>query len=250
MTVYKVGPWRQASRILRTSPDRLQRAFEQATLQEAHFFRAKVIEGFRTQAPGGKRWKPLAPTTLKLRRFQGFGGTKALIVRGDLRNSIQVHKMGRFGAMVGVLRGARGKDGQPLVNVAAVHEFGAGPILIRITPKMIRFLAAAGVLDGSGEGSGGGGGIGVIIVNIPARPFMRPVRDRYFKPSVVRDRYLTRVARLMGGDLGGVGGGSSGSGGGSGGLRGSGGSGGSGGRSGGGGPLRDPVTGRFVSRSG
>src|SRR3990172_2718315 len=86
------GDWALASNILRTAPVRLRVAIDRAVMQEAQFFRTKVIEGFREQSPGGQPFKPLAETTLAIRRFKGFGGTKALMVRGDLRNSIKVTK--------------------------------------------------------------------------------------------------------------------------------------------------------------
>ncbi len=81
----KVGDWNRAALILRTAPIRLRVAMDRAVLQEAQFFRRKVIEGFRTQAPGGKPFTPVSETTLAIRRFTGFKGTKALIVRGELR---------------------------------------------------------------------------------------------------------------------------------------------------------------------
>jgi Phage virion morphogenesis family len=200
MAIIKTGPWLVAHRILANGAHRYRRALAQAVAQEAQLFRRRVVEGFRDQAPGGVPFKPLAATTLKLRRFKGFGGTKALIVRGDLRNSITARRAGEFAYTVGVHRGARGRSGQDLVNVARVHEFGA-TVVLRITPKMRRFLAVALKGEGGGNG-GGGGGIGIIVIRIPPRPFLRPVADRWFNGSRARDRFLARVARNMGGAFG------------------------------------------------
>lgn len=208
----KTGQWVAAARTLGTGPARLRIAMDRATLQEAEFFRKKVVEGIVKQAPGGKAFKPLSETTLAIRRFTGFAGTKALIVRGDLRNSIKVTKKnGPLGveAFVGVHRTERGSDGEKLVNIAAVHEFGAGPIVIPVTPAMRRFLMAAfsAELPGFGEQQGdGSSGLsrGIIIVKIPARPYMQPVIDAYFGTKG-RVRFQARVLALLGGDFGGPG---------------------------------------------
>ena len=59
-------------------------SIDKAMLQEGQFLRTKIVEGIREQAPGGRAFAPLAPTSSALRRFRGFGGTKALIAGGDL----------------------------------------------------------------------------------------------------------------------------------------------------------------------
>jgi phage gpG-like protein len=253
--VILTGDWYVARRILANAPRRVRAAIDQAVLQEAHFMRGKIVEGLRDQEPGGRPFRPLADSTLKVRAFKRFRGTKALIVRGDLRNSITVQRE-REGAFVGVLRTARGRGGQPLANIAELNEFGSRPIVIRITPKMRRFLAAALGGGGTGTGGGGGGGApGIIVVQIPARPFIRPVQDKYFGDRAeVRQRFLGRIATILGGDFGGPGSSSEGAA-----IArsrrmvGSGRSGGFGSLGaifggGGGGPARDPRTGRFVGR--
>lgn len=260
MAVVRVGDWALAHRILSGSTLRVERAINRAVLQEAQFLRSKIIEGLRDQNPGGQAFRPLAASTLAVRRFKRFNGTKALIVRGDLRNSVRVHR-DRQGAFVGVLRTARGRQGQPLANIAELNEFGSRPIVIQVTPKMRRFLAGAlkgGGEGGGGSGGGGGGGFGVIVVQIPARPFIRPVVDRYYSNrNEVAERFLHRVGMNLGGDFGGPGVPTRGRGG-----TGLGSIGGAARRGsargsvsfisrlfgGGGGPERDPRTGRFVRR--
>lgn len=207
MPVVRVGDWALAHRILNTGAARVRRAIGQAVLQEAHFMRGHIVSGLRDQAPGGKAFIPLAATTLAVRRFKRFKGTKALINRGDLRNSIKVQRHGND-AFVGVLRSARGRGGQSLANVAEMNEFGSRPIVIRVTPKMRKFLAAALSKDGGerARGGGGGGGTGIIVVRIPARPFIQPVVDRYYSnQNEVAERFLRRVGILLGGDFGGPG---------------------------------------------
>lgn len=199
VSVTKVGDWPLARRLLRGGR-RVKDAIDRAVLQEAHFFRTKVIEGLREGAPGGRAFAPLAPTTLAVRRFRGFKGTKALLVRGDLRNSIAVVRQ-PGGVFVGVLRTARGQGGQPLVNVAAVHEFGSRPIVLKLTPKVRRFLHAAFRAAGL-ERPSDRPGTGIAIIQVPARPFLRPVFEKWGQPEDVSRRFLDRVAQNLGGDFG------------------------------------------------
>lgn len=198
--IIKTGQWSEAERILREGPLKLRDAIHRAVLQEAHFLRGKIIEGLDSQSPGGRRIDPLADSTLAVRRFLGFRGTKALIRRADLRNGFTVRSPGHAQAFIGVLRSARGRDGHMLANVAEVQEFGSRPIVIPITPKMRRFLAAA--LGKQGGSGGGGGGTGIIVTRVPARPFIRPVIEKYGSPDQLRQRFAERLVRLLGGDFG------------------------------------------------
>jgi phage gpG-like protein len=205
MKVTKVGDWQLARRLISTAQRRFKDATTKAVLQEAQFFRTKIVEGIREQAPGGQPFKPLKPTTLAIRRFRGFKGTKALLVQGDLRNSITVVKEAG-GAFVGVLRSAKGGTGQSLVNVAAVHEFGSRPIAVKLTPKARRFLHAAFKKAGLDNPAGDRPTTGIAVIKVPARPFLRPVFEKYGEPEEVSRRFIGRVARLLGGDFGGPGG--------------------------------------------
>lgn len=202
------GEWKTAARILGSAPVKIRIALDRSVLQEAQFFRTKVVEGFREQAPGGQPFRPLSPFTLAVRRFTGFKGTKALIVRGDLRNSVKVvKKQTALGAeaFVGVLKNAKGKRGQNLFNVARVHEFGSKTIVQYVTPKQRKFLMAAIRKEMGGEGSegGGGGGLktGIIVSKIPPRPFIGPVVEKWFNNAEAIARFHSRAAlnlRLVG----------------------------------------------------
>src|SRR5690606_17304044 len=98
-----------------------------------------------------------SPLTLAAREMKGRGGTKALLVRGDLRNSVSAIVQGDE-AFVGVPRKARTQNGRAMVDVARVQEFGEGPIVIPMTPAMRRFLFAllrkADVEPREGSGKG------------------------------------------------------------------------------------------------
>jgi hypothetical protein len=204
------GDWRKAAMILSVAPVKIRLALDRAVMQEAQFFRTKVVEGFRTQSPGGKPFKPLSETTLAFRRFGGFTGTKALILRGDLRNSIKVVKKSTAlgaEAFVGVHKNARSRDGKSLVNIAEVHEFGSRPIVIEVTDAMRKFLMAQFSRMGEEEAtteefSGGGIARGVIITQIPPRPFLTPVIEAHFDSVESAARFQARVAANLQGMMG------------------------------------------------
>jgi hypothetical protein len=190
--VRKTGDWARARQVLRALPRDLAAASRKAMLQQAHALRGQIVQGLTDQAPGGAPLAPPSPLTLAARRLQGFSGTKSLIVRGDLRNSIQVLSVGDQ-VFVGVSRTARTADGQSLVDVAQTQEYGSDPIVIPITPAMRRFLAA--LFREAGKEKHRGTGAGVVVVQIPARPFLRPTFDR-FKVGAER-RFLEAVANLL-----------------------------------------------------
>jgi hypothetical protein len=200
--VRKVGAWSKVGKLLASAPKRMRAAVDKALLQEAQFFRTKIVEGIREQAPGGLAFKPLAPTTLAIRRFRGFKGSRALMVQGDLRNSITVVKE-RHGVFVGVLRTAKGRGGRPLVNVAVVNEHGSPPIVVKLTPKARRFLHSAFRKAGLDRPGGEGPSTGIAVIKVPARPFLGPVFQRYgANADEVSRRFLERVARNLGGEFG------------------------------------------------
>ena len=193
MAVSRTGDWARARRLLTAAPQRLQAAVSAAVRQEAHALRNEIVQGLTSQAPGGETLKPPSPLTIAARQLEGFGGSKALIVRGDLRNSITVIVQGDE-AFIGVSRSARSRDGASMMDLAKLHEFGGPPVIIPMTPKMRRFLFA--LLRQAGKEPTGGSGRGVIVVQVPARPFLRPAFEK-FREGASR-RFLERVARELG----------------------------------------------------
>jgi hypothetical protein len=157
--------------------------------------RGMIVTGITEQAPGGEPFQPLAPLALAARKLAGFPGTKALLVRADLRNAIAVITDGDE-VFVGVPRNARGSDGRSLVDIAELNEFGSDPIVIPITPKMRRYLFALLHEAGEPPTGGHGHGSGVVVVTIPPRPFLRPA-VRQFSAGVQR-RFLRRIAAELG----------------------------------------------------
>jgi hypothetical protein len=192
MASRRTGDWARARELLSTTSGRLKGAVETALKQEAHALRNEVVRGLTAQAPGGDPIRPPAPLTLAARQLKGFGGTKSLLVRGDLRNSISVITEGDE-VFVGVLRSAKSSTGESLADIAQVQEFGGPPVIIPITPKMRRFLFV--LLKRAGVTPGGGSGRGVVVTQVPARPFLRPAFER-FRVGAGR-RLLERVARIL-----------------------------------------------------
>lgn len=198
--VKKIGPWSQVGKLLAAAPRRMQAAFDKALLQEAQFLRTKIVEGIREQAPGGRAFAPLAPTTLAIRQFRGFRGTKALIVQGDLRNSITVVKDGDR-VFVGVLRTARNRAGKSLADIAALHEHGSRAIVLRLRPRARAFLHAAFRHAGLDGPSSGQPSTSIAVIQVPARPFLAPVFEKYAQPEQISRRFLERVATQLSGDF-------------------------------------------------
>jgi len=115
----------------------LRQILDNSAKRAAVFLAAEVRTGIQRQAPGGQRFVPLHEFT-KAKK----GSSKALIDTGHLRRSIKEHKISHAAYLVGVHRNTRAATGDPLVNIAAVHEFGAH---IRVTPRMRSYLHAQGL---------------------------------------------------------------------------------------------------------
>ncbi len=188
----RTGDWSLARVLLRGAPTRLKVATDRALRQEAEQLRGEVVEGITKQAPAGQAFSPLSHFTLAKRRLRKFSGSKALIRNADLRNAVTA-TVRNGEAFVGVSRTARGRDGAQLADVAKLNEFGSDPIVIPVTAKMRRFLY---VLRREAGGDSAPAGFtatpGVIVTRIPARPFLRPVFDKFRRDA--GKRFLRRVA--------------------------------------------------------
>ena len=199
----KTGDWSKTRQTFFANATQLDHAIRKAMKQEGQFLRKKLVQGIRKQAPGGRQFKKLAKTTVATRRFRRFRGTKALIRTGGqgLIGSISVLQKKDF-VFIGVQRTVRADDGRLLADIMRLNEFGSKPIVIKITPKMRRFLFAAFKAHRATRGVKGNMALGVIVVRIPARPVFGPVFKRHAKPRVLRDRVMNRVAIIMKGKLG------------------------------------------------
>ncbi len=189
------GDWDRASSVVNSMVGKYQLALKRSTLQEAHFIRGKMLNYIKTSGEGAM--EPLAASTLAVRRFKGKNGTKPLIVTGGLRNSISVRWIGNDTAFIGVLSSA--ENGR--VKIAEIQERGA-TFVMNYTPKAHRFLMAAFRLSGLAGEESGASRTKILVIRIPARPFIAPVIDKYAKPEMVKARFEKNLAFNMGGILG------------------------------------------------
>lgn len=192
--VKRAGQWNEARAALKGLSVRARKAEMKATLQEGHYFRGKVIKCFDSSgASNNVSWTPNAPAVIASK-----GSSKPLIDTADLRNSVTVVQEAPV-VFVGVPSKKRRRDGGPLVSIAEVHEYGK-IIVIPVTPKMLAFLHARRKELGDPPSSGAGGIVGgVLYIELKPRSFLQSTADaHYSNRTVLRDRYLRRLAVLMG----------------------------------------------------
>ena len=160
MGVRRTGDWGKVRAKLAAAPGaRLTLALKQATLKNALLLVREIKRGIRSQAPGGKPFAKLAESTIRRK-----GSTKALIDTGFLVNAI-TQKIVAEGAFVGLVRGTVNKEGEDLVNIGAVMEYGA----------TIQHPNGA-------------------VIVIPPRPFLHPVMAKHRKQIVEHYREAIRAA--------------------------------------------------------
>jgi hypothetical protein len=194
--VSQFGDWDKAQQILKEGMAPVMRAVGKAWRKEAQLLRKEVQKGMQSQAPGGKQFKPLAPTTLAIRRFLGFRGTKALLWHRNLYNAVKVTPDGRAGSsnyqvFVGIHRDARDPFGKSLFMIGMRNEIGGRPIVLKITPRMMRFLGAAFASLRSGVDKPWWllrkkASKGVIVINTPVRPVFGPIWEAQKDASAKR----------------------------------------------------------------
>lgn len=167
MTISKVGDWGAARAAVSGMGERMLRATQRATMQEAQLFRSLAVRAFNTGGrSNGEAWARNQPGTIRAK-----GSSKPLIDSGQLRNSVAVVKIGQ-GVFVGVPSNTRREGGGPLVSIAEVHEYG----------KVIA------------QQRGGS----IVLIKIPARSFIGSTASKHFSPRDVSARYFARVAIGMG----------------------------------------------------
>ena len=159
MGVKRFGDWDKARAKLANAPGaRLALALRQATIKNAILLVREIKRGIRSQAPGGKPFAKLAESTIKRK-----GSSKALIDTGFLVNAI-TQKIMADRAFVGLLRGTVNKDGEDMVNIGAVMEYGA----------TIQHPNGA-------------------VIVIPPRPFLHPTMQKYRKRIIENYRAAIRT---------------------------------------------------------
>lgn len=143
----KYGDWDDLRKILDNMADerKLGQHLQTATEANAADAQREIVQGIQSQR--WSDWPPLAESTVqsKLRqgRHKSAGGIKTLIDTGQLINNITYKIQDGFTAVVGVMKGARRKGGEDLVNIAEVHEFGSRDGKIPARPYLMRGARAA-----------------------------------------------------------------------------------------------------------
>jgi phage gpG-like protein len=159
------GDWELAQKKLAKSPAWVKRALRRSLQAEAEHIAGAMRARFDKLRP------PNARNTKLLK-----GSSKPLVSTGDLRNSISVEKNGDMDFYVGVPRGSRAE------KLAAIHERGV-TIIQHLTDKQRKFFHA---MFGSQGKTGAGGGTGIVVIHIPARPFIRPTFQQESKGAKAR----------------------------------------------------------------
>jgi hypothetical protein len=177
-----------------------------AILRELQILRKIIVDEFRNEGYVGGKWPALSPTTIAIRRFEGFKGTKIMQVTRDLVGSISVVEVPGEGAFVGVARSKSRKDGQDPVNIAKAMEEGFSSrqtMTARQRRYLMAALSAAGLEPPAGRAPvAGGSGATTIVIRVPPRPFLGPVFDEFAKPEDLELSIASRVTEALGGLLG------------------------------------------------
>lgn len=120
MDISTYGDWKKLSKALKSFPTaKVNQSLIKAATKSALLLTREMKLGIRNQAPGGQAFVPLSQVTIEKK-----GSSKALIDTGFLMASITQRVVGTT-AFVGLLRTTVNKDGTNMVNLGAVHEFGA-----------------------------------------------------------------------------------------------------------------------------
>jgi phage gpG-like protein len=183
MNIKLVGDWKLAAKILNAAPGDIEKAIEQAVRLEALVLEGAIKRNIQRGPP-----PPLSPLTRKTRKG-AKGGSKPLNATGGLLGAVTVVQKGDE-AFIGIPRSA-GK-----YNLAVTHEQGR-TIVLNMTDKMRRFLF--GVLF-KGSPPKAGPGTRIIVIRIPARPFVQPAFAAEAPKS--QQRFQEHLAKLLGGSLG------------------------------------------------
>ncbi|MBT8339251.1 MAG: hypothetical protein HKP58_03890 [Desulfatitalea sp.] len=162
MGVKRTGDWDKARAMLSAGlAPRLANALRQATIRNALFLVREIQRGIRSQSPGGQAFVKLAESTIARK-----GSSKALIDTGFLIHAI-TQKIMAERAFVGLLRGTVNRDGEDMVNIGAVMEYGA----------TIKHPNGATII-------------------IPPRPFLHPVMEKYRTQIIENFREALRSVKI------------------------------------------------------
>lgn len=171
-------------------------AIQAALKEEGAYYAEKIVEGMDSGSPGGKPFTPLKQSTIDTREALGIKSRDPLNETGALKKTIG-YEVVKTTLFVGSMRaGSERSDKFDSVKLANIHEFGYGPIVIKVTPAMRAFLAIT-LGDKGTKQVRPRQGTGVIIINIPARPFITPIFEKYAKGNPGLNRFTDRLLSHM-----------------------------------------------------
>lgn len=168
------GAWNEARRRLENGPKEVKRRQVLAIRRAALILEGALKQGMRDGAPGGDRFKPLALTTVLLRRKHS---DKPLLDTGALLGSISTvidDSKPLVEAFVGVKRGAKGAGGIDLQNLAVIHEYGTAPFTIFVTDGIRRLFIHLSIISNGAIKPLKKETTYIRHPGVPARPFFGP----------------------------------------------------------------------------
>lgn len=160
---------------------RILRALRRASLM----IERAVKKGIQGGQPGGVPFRPLAASTILLRKSHS---DRPLLDTGALLGAVSssVDPVG-LSAFIGVHR----MSGN--VNLAMIHEYGTKPYAITVTPRMRRFFKNLAVLSGGRIRQLRNDTDTIYHPGIPARPFFGPVIEA-IRPKI-KEEFRLAVER-------------------------------------------------------
>ena len=157
------GDWSKIEDVF--NPFRIKSELKKATGKAGIYGASEIRRGIRSGAPGGEKFVPLSGYTTARK-----GSTKPLIDKGDLIGSVSYKVVDDDNVFIGVKKGSE-------VSIAAVHEFGC---TIQVTPKMRAYFHYNGLhLKATTQ-----------FINIPPRPFLRPILQSEKFQNKISEIYL------------------------------------------------------------
>ena len=185
------GEWRKGDRLFGKMGKLMKKNVQLATKRNAMMYRDQIKRTIRS----GQGMAPVSPLTKAYKK-----SSKPLIDHGDLLQAVDSITISPSTFFVGVPRTAGKKDGTSMVNIAAVHEFGAtirpvsaSALTIPVTreaSELAREHGGVGEIPGLFRPKGTkvlarkkGKGFEIMFilkdeVVIPPRPFIEPSLDR------------------------------------------------------------------------
>lgn len=170
-----IGDWKIAQKVLNTAPAAFDRALKKTLGTEAEELAGAIRSKIRSNIQ-----PPNAATTVALK-----GSSKTLVASGEMANSVQVTWKGKFVAVIGIP--ARARNSQQ--RLADIHENGR-VIVQQMTDRQRKFLHAMFKTGGNRSG-----GTGIIVIHIPARPFIKPVFDDYSAKG--KPKFITALSENL-----------------------------------------------------